>query len=120
MSRELLAEERYNWLRNTLKHLASVPHLNDEDFTYTVFEVLDIDVRSCLHETNLDRLGTSAALTRELLDVGSHFLAMIDSMPDSSSVALARIERRSGWMKMAEQCEAVLKTMQRADFKCLS
>ena len=56
MTREISIEESYDWLRSTLEGLASIPQLNDDDFAYVAYEVLDADVCSALSEVALDRL----------------------------------------------------------------
>jgi hypothetical protein len=81
MSREPSIDETYSWLRDALEHLVSIPRLSDDDFDYIVFEVLDVDVCSCLHESTLDRLvmadRISALMKAELLEIRSSFLSLV-------------------------------------------
>lgn len=53
MTRELTVEQKCDWVRETLEHLSSLPALSDDDFGYTVFELLDVDVTSSLHADTL-------------------------------------------------------------------
>jgi len=109
MTRELSIHEIYDWLRSTLEHLASIPRLSDDDFTYTVFEVLDIDARSALSEVALDRLVSADAISdsakSEVLDLRSAFIALVDA---ARSSPVAQIRRDDRWLDVARSSERIL------------
>ena len=105
-------DESYDWLRSTLEDLASIPGLSDDDFAYTVFEVLDIDVRSALSEVALDRLVSGDAISdsakSEILGLRSAFLALVDSALAAESSPIAQIRRNDRWLDLARNSERIL------------
>jgi hypothetical protein len=108
MIRDLELDERYDWVRATLEHLASVPSLTDDDLGYVVFEGLDVDVRSCLHESNLDPLVTvhrlPVAAKQELLEIRSSCLSLIDRRQ-----MWAEIRRDEQWLDLSRRSARVLR-----------
>ncbi len=102
MTRELTIEERYEWLRETVRHLASLPTLSEEDFGYTAFEMLVPDMVSCLHEDSLRPLVEEGRLPgsikEELAGVRSSFLALVES-------AHRRDDR---WLAISQRCARIL------------
>ena len=109
---ELSIHESYDWLRSTLEHLASIPRLNDADFDYIVFEVLDVDVRSALSEVALDRLIFGHALSdsakREILSLRSAVLVLIDVALAAAASSNAQVWRDHKWLDVAQSSERIL------------
>ena len=102
MTRELTLEERYEWLLETMRHLAALPTLSEDDFDYTVFEMLVPDVVSCLHEDSLRPLVENGRLPgsiqEELAGVRSSFLALAESSQ----------RRGNQWLAISQRCGDVL------------
>ena len=95
MTRELAIQESYEWLRSTLQQMASIPGLSEDDFAYTVFEVLVVDVCSALSEVALDRLGLDHSARTEIISLRSEFLALVDVAPTRSDARWLNIARWS-------------------------
>ena len=112
MTRELSIHESYDWLRSTLEHLASIPRLSEDDFAYTVFEVLDVDARSALSESALDRLVSSDAISdsarSEVRGLRSAFRALVDAAQAAQSPPVAEIRRDDRWLDVARSSERIL------------
>jgi hypothetical protein len=109
MSHDLSIDESYDWLRSTLGHLASIPHLSDDDFAYIVFEVLDADAWSALSEVTLDRLVSAGAISdsakSEVLDLRSGFVVLVHG---ARSSPVAQIRRDNRWLDVAQNSERIL------------
>jgi hypothetical protein len=114
MSRELAIEERYTWLRATLQHLADIPRLSGADLGYVVFETLDPDVRSGLHDSNLDPLVTagriSPAMKQELLEVRSAFLPLLEAAYAASS-PIENMRHDERWAGISCRCSRLLSSL---------
>ncbi|SRR5260221_4926590 len=111
MSRELTIDERYSWVRGTLKHLAAIPNLSDADVGYVVFEASDSDVRSGFHDTNLDPLVTarriSPPIKQELLEIRSAFLPLLEAAYVASSPNES-IRHDQRWAEISRRCSRLL------------
>lgn len=99
MPHELSTQESYEWLRSTLQQVASIPRLSEDDFAYTVFEVLDVDVRSALSEVALARLDLDQSVRKEIASLRLEFLALVDA-------AVTRSDAR--WLDVARQSERIV------------
>jgi hypothetical protein len=112
MSCELSIHESYDWLRSTLEHLASIPRLSDDVFACIVFEELDIDARSGLSDVALERLVTGSAISdsarREIRDLRSAFIALIDASYANQSSPVALMRRDDRWLDIARCSERIL------------
>jgi len=95
MTRELSKRESYEWLRSTLQRVASIPRLSEDDYAYTVFEVLDVDVRSALSEVVLNRLDLGHSARTEIASLRSEFLVLIDAAPSFSDTRWVDVARWS-------------------------
>jgi len=112
MARELSIHDSYDWLRSTLEHLASIPRLSDDDFSYFVFEVLDVDARSALSEVVLDRLVSGDAISiparSEVRALRSTFIALVDAAQAAQFSPVALIRRDDRWLEVARSSERIL------------
>ena len=110
MTAELTLEQKYDWLRQTLEHLSSLPALSDDDFGYVVFELLDVDVTSCLHEVSLDPLvqaGRLSGPTKDaLVGVRSDFLALVESA--RAARPIPEIRRDERWLAISRRCSQIV------------
>ena len=112
ITRELTNGERCNWLRSTLERLASMPRLSDDDFGCVVFEDLDPDVWSCLHESSLDSFVLAGCITDpikvELRVIRSSFFALVEAGKAGGAPSLADIRRDAKWHDIARRCKEIL------------
>lgn len=113
MAPYLTTAESYDWLRSTLEDVASIPRLTDEDFSYTVFEVLDADVRAALSEVALERCVSSHPISesaiREILNLRSGFLVLVNSACLAKSSSLSQIRCDERWLDVARSAQKILK-----------
>lgn len=100
----------YDWMRSTLEDLASIPRLSDEDFAYTIFEVLDADARWTLSEVALDRLDDSISdvAKSEIRGIRSAFLDLVDSAHPAEGLPVAKVRQDDRWSELARTAERVL------------
>ncbi len=112
MTRELTIEEKLDWLRETVQHLATLPSLSDDDFTYIVFETLDADVTTCLHEDSLGTLVQAGHLSDstkdELFGIRASFMALVESAHTSHPVSLPELRRDERWLAISRSCSRIL------------
>ena len=112
MPPELSIPESYDWLRSTLEHLASIPHLSEDDFNYAVFEVLDANAWSALSDLALNRLVAGDIISEsariEIRRLRSVFIALVDAEYAVTSLSPARIRRDDRWLDVAQSCEKIL------------
>lgn len=91
--------------------------LNDGELTLEIFEELDADNHSFLHEWTIDRLIKEGLIPKELrkriLNLRN---AIKEAMPSLANITLFRND--SGWKKIRDEANSILSEIRIAKYNC--